>query len=166
MSLLIISPLIETPPLTTIDFRRHLRPFFIDPITGKPSPNKKYYDIVTYLVTQFTFSFTTVPFLILSFSGSLLAWSRVYLYAVVWTVSTLAFFNSPGKAMLTKQLEKRQGKASARLVRTISTESLTGKEPILGISKDPEYDISEAVKEIRAEVEARQNKIQQEKKKA
>lgn len=47
---------------------------------------------------------------------------------------------------------------SARLVRSISTDSLTGKEPILGISKDIEDDINEAVREIRAEVEARQKK--------
>lgn len=110
------------------------------------------------MITQFTFSFTTVPFLILTFSGSLLAWSRVYVYAVVWTVGTLAFFSSPGKAMLAKQLEKRQGKVRAKIVRTISTESLHGREPILGISKDPEEDISEAMKELRAEMEARQKK--------
>lgn len=146
------------------DFRRHVRPFFMDPISGKPSPKKKYYDFVTYVVTQLTFSFVTSPFLILSFSGSLLAWSRVYFYAIIGTVASLAFFSSPYKATLKKQLEKRQGKYSAKLVRSISTESLTGKEPILGISRDPEQDISEAVEEIRAEVEARQRKTQQEKK--
>lgn len=45
------------------------------------------------------------------------------------------------------------------MVRSLSTDSLTGKEPILGISKDPEGDINEAVEEIRAEVEARQKKL-------
>lgn len=99
-----------------------------------------------------------MPFLVLSFSGSILAWSRVYFYALVWTLASLAFFASPGKAMLKKQLEKRQGMAHAKLVRSLSSDSLTGKEPILGISKDPERDISEAMSEIRSEVEALQKK--------
>lgn len=60
--------------------------------------------------------------------------------------------------MLKKQLEKRQGMAHAKLVRSLSSDSLTGKEPILGISKDPERDISEAMSEIRSEVEALQKK--------
>ncbi|KAH6975890.1 MBOAT, membrane-bound O-acyltransferase family-domain-containing protein [Ilyonectria robusta] len=140
------------------NFRRHIRPFFLDPITGNPTPKKKYYDFFSYLATQLTFSFTTTPFLVLSFSGSILAWRRVYFYAVIWTLASLLFFSSPGKAALRKQLEKRQGRVSARLVRSISTDSLTGKEPILGISKDIEDDINEAVREIRAEVEARQKK--------
>lgn len=142
-----------------LDFRRQVRPFFLDPITGNPSPKKKYYDIATYIVTQLTFSFTTTPFLVLSFSDSFLAWSRVYLYAFVWTVGSLIFFASPAKVMLKKQLEKRTGKASAKLVRTLSTDSLSGGHPILGISKDPEGDLNEAVTEIRAEVEARQRKM-------
>lgn len=51
-------------------------------------------------------------------------------------------------------MEKRQGKASAELVRSVSTDSLTGRDPILGISKDPQRDISEAVDEFRTEVAA------------
>jgi lysophospholipid acyltransferase len=35
---------------------------------------------------------------------------------------------------------------------------LSGKEPVLGISKDPESDINEAVEEIRAEMQMRQRK--------
>ncbi|UPL03534.1 hypothetical protein LCI18_014468 [Fusarium solani-melongenae] len=140
-------------------FRRHVRPFFLDPVTGNPTPKKKYYDIASYLATQLTFTFVTAPFLVLSLKGSLLAWSRVYFYAIIWTALSLVFFHSPGKLALKKQLEKRQGRASAKLVRSLSTDSLTGKEPILGISKDLEGDINEAVDEIRAEVEARQKKL-------
>lgn len=83
----------------------------------------------------------------------------MFFYAVIWTIGSLIFFASPGKVALRKQLEKRQGRANAKLVRSLSTDSLTGREPILGISKDPENDINEAVKEIRAEVEARQRKM-------
>lgn len=86
------------------------------------------------------------------------AWSRVYFYGFAWTAASLALFASPAKAKLKSQLEKRQGKASAKLVRSISSDSLTGREPILGISTDPEGDVNEAVQEIRAELEARQTK--------
>lgn len=141
------------------DCRRHIRPFFLDPITGNASAKKKYYDFASFLVTQLTFTFATSPFLILSFNGSMLVWSRVYFYAAVWTFGSLAFFASPGKVWLRKKFEKRQSRASAKLVRSISTDSLTGKaEPILGISKDPEGDINEIVREIKAEVIARQEK--------
>lgn len=139
--------------LSNLDFRRHVRPFFLDPISGKPSPKKIYYDIATYIGTQLTFSFAVSPFLILGFSDSIRVWYRVYFYALFWTVGALIFFSSPGKVMLKKQLEKRQGRASARLVRTVSSESLTGGQPILGISKDPQGDMEEAIREIRAEVE-------------
>jgi len=135
-----------------------VRPFFLDPVTGGPGPHKKYYDAASFVATQLTFSFATTPFLVLSFRGSMLAWSRVYFYGFVWTIVSLVFFASPGKAKLRALLEKRQGKVSARLVRSISTDSLTGKDPILGISKDLERDVNEAVEEIRAEVEARQRK--------
>ncbi|KAF5619417.1 mboat family [Fusarium tjaetaba] len=143
-------------------YRRHVRPFFLEPITGNPSPKKKYYDFVSYLATQLTFTFATAPFLVLTLQGSLLAWSRVYFYAVIWTLLSLVFFSSPGKAALKEQLEKRQGRASAKLVRSISTDSLTGKEPILGISKDIEGDFNEAVEEIKAEMEMRQRKVKAE----
>ncbi|KAM0372620.1 hypothetical protein ACHAPY_009644 [Fusarium culmorum] len=137
-------------------FRRHVRPFFLDPISGNASPKKKYYDIASYFVTQLTFTFATAPFLVLTFQGSLLAWSRVYFYAVVWTVASLVFFYAPpSKAFLKTQLEKRQGRANAKLKHSISTDSLTGKDPILGISKDPEEDVHEAVVEFRAEMEMR-----------
>lgn len=135
-----------------------MRPFFLDAITGEPTPSKRYYDAASFFVTQFTFSFATTPFLVLSFAGSIRAWSHVYFYGAAWTVACLVLFATPGKAALRGQLEMRQGQASAKLVRSISTESLTGKDPILGISKDPERDVTEAMQEIRAEVEARQKK--------
>lgn len=134
------------------DVRRNVRPFFLDPITGGSLPRKKFYDAITMVITQLTFAFASIPFLLLTFNDSVLAWARVYFYAVIWTAASLLFFLSPGKTMLKKRLEKRQGRANVKLIRTLSTESLTGKEPILGISKDPEQDINEAVLELMAEV--------------
>lgn len=135
-----------------------MRPFFLDPIGNGPSPLKKYYDVASFIATQLTFAFVTTPFLLLQSADSIRAWSNVYFYGLCWTLACLAFFASPGKAALKAKLEKRQGKANARLVRSISTESLTGGEPILGISKDLQKDVSEVMKEIKAEVEVRQRK--------
>ncbi|RFU79196.1 mboat family [Trichoderma arundinaceum] len=151
----VLASLIQT---SAKNFRRHLRPFFLDPISGGPTPKKKYYDFATYLVTQLTFSFTTLPFLVLTFGDSLRAWANVRFYAFIWTLAAMAFFASPGKALLKTKLESRQGKASARLKRSASSESLSGKEPILGISKDPEEDIAEAVSEFKAEFAALQKR--------
>jgi lysophospholipid acyltransferase len=114
--------------------------------------------VASFFVTQLTFSFATTPFLVLNFMDSIRAWSRVYFYGAAGTMLGLMFFASPGKATLRKELEKRQGRASAKMVRSISSDSLTGRDPILGISKDLESDVTEAMAEIRAEVEARQKK--------
>jgi lysophospholipid acyltransferase len=141
-----------------------VRPFFLDPVSGNPSPKKKIYDFLSYLVTQITFSFATTPFLTLTLRSSVKAWSALYFYGLVWTLAALAFFSSPGKVVLRKQLESRQGKANARLVRTASSESITSMEPILGISKDPEKDINEAVEQLKAEIDAKRREIAEKKK--
>ena len=120
------------------------------------------------IVTQLTFSFVAAPFLILTFSGSLLAWSRVYFYAVIGTAASMAFFASPAKKTLRKMLEARAAKvgvvvdgkqqqASKRVVeikRTGSTDSLQNL-PVLGMSQDPERELDEVLSEIKAEMEAR-----------
>ncbi|KAK2594457.1 Lysophospholipid acyltransferase [Conoideocrella luteorostrata] len=151
----VLASLIQT---AAKNLRRLARPFFLDVISGDPLPRKMYYDIASLLITQVTFSFATTPFLVLTFADAMRAWSCVYFYGAAWTVLCLAFFASPGKPALKAALEKRQGRANAKLVRSISTDSLTGKDPILGISKDLERDMTEAMEEIRAEVDARQYK--------
>ena len=50
-------------------FRRCIRPFFLSPDGKTPTEDKKYYDIVCWLVTQISFSFVTAPFVVLGFSG-------------------------------------------------------------------------------------------------
>ncbi|KAH8653650.1 MBOAT, membrane-bound O-acyltransferase family-domain-containing protein [Xylariales sp. PMI_506] len=139
-------------------FRRNVRPFFLDPITQEPLASKKYYDIASWLATQFTFSFVVSPFVVLSFSESLAVWGRVYFYAVITTAGSLAFFASPSKQWLRAQLEQRNKAAGAKMVKSLSTDSLSslngkGQEPILGLSADPGRDVEEMMGEIKAEVE-------------
>ncbi|TRX92438.1 hypothetical protein FHL15_006605 [Xylaria flabelliformis] len=131
--------------------RRNLRPFFLDPLSQKPLPNKKYYDLASWLATQTTFSFVASPFIILGFKESLQVWSRVNFYAIITIFATLAFFASPAKGYLRKTLEKKSREAGGRLSRTTSSENL--KEPVLGVSGDPGKDINEAIKQIQEEVE-------------
>ncbi|KAI1162353.1 MBOAT family protein [Nemania serpens] len=132
-------------------FRRNVRPFFLDPVTQKALPNKKYYDIASWLATQTTFSFAAAPFIILGFNESLQVWARVNFYAVIAVFASLAFFASPAKGYLRKMLEKKSREAGGHLSRTTSSENL--KEPVLGVSADPGRDIDEVIQEIQAEVE-------------
>ncbi|RYP46009.1 hypothetical protein DL768_007725 [Monosporascus sp. mg162] len=140
--------------------RRNIRPFFLDPVSQQPLPTKNYYDFVSWLTTQATFSFVVAPFILLRLDKSLAVWASVYFYAVIGTGASMAFFASPAKMYLRKKLEKRTGAAGVRLVRSASTESLgDGKrsEPVLGIS-DPVKDIDEAIQEIKEELEKQQAK--------
>ncbi|KAI2612287.1 MBOAT family protein [Hypoxylon fragiforme] len=153
--------------------RRHLRPFFVDPVTQKPLPNKKYYDIASWLATQATFSFVVAPFVILRLDQSLLAWRRVYFYAIFSTLGCIAFFASPAKKSLKAALEKktREAGGSGKMIRTTSSESLSGgvpgaggrsrQEPVLGLSADPGRDIDEAIQELREEVERAQGRLRE-----
>ena len=128
---------------------------FIDAATQKPLPSKRYYDIVSYLATQLAFSFTVAPFCILSLSGSLTAWARVYFYTVAGVAASMAFFASPAKAALRKRVEARSGSSGTAIPRSASTESLVGQAPVLGLSADPQREIDEMVEEIKVEVEKR-----------
>lgn len=133
------------------DFRRNVRPLFLDPVSQKPLPSKKYYDLASWLATQTTFSFAAAPFIILGFNESLQVWSRVNFYGVISVFASLAFFASPAKGYLRKMLEKKSREAGGHLSRSTSSDNL--KEPVLGLSADPGQDIDEAIHEFQAEVE-------------
>lgn len=142
--------------LTSTDFRRYFRPFFIDPMTQKPTPQKRFYDLFSYLVTQLAFSFATTPFLVLGFADSVKVWARVYFYCVVGVAASSAFFASPAKSWLKKQIEERSNAAGVQLKKPVSTESLaTGgsrdHEGVVGpgLSSDVERDVGELVGEAK-----------------
>lgn len=151
-----------------IDFRRHIRPFFLTPDGQRPTTNKIYYDILSYLTTQLAFCFTTAPFVLLSLNDSLLVWSRVYFYAVFGTVASMAVFASPVKPYLIQKLRERNEpaleKAAAMTAKSVAEGTRNTKKvesdafgethPIMGLPGDPGADVEEAVREIREEVEA------------
>ncbi|TVY91481.1 Lysophospholipid acyltransferase, partial [Lachnellula willkommii] len=136
--------------------RRHLRPFFLDPKTSKPTSSKIYYDVFSYLITQLTFSFATAPFVLLTLPASFLVWARVYFYGAIGTALATAFFASPAKAVLIKKLNERAG--TPTLKRSASPDSISNREPVLGLPAEPQEDLGELLSEVRAEIEARQRK--------
>ncbi|KKA29495.1 hypothetical protein TD95_001594 [Thielaviopsis punctulata] len=147
------------------NFRRYIRPFFLDPHTGEPTPNKKIYDVICPIATQLIFSFVVVPFLVLSFQGSLEVWSRLYYFAIIGVGLAIVFFQSPAKAFLRKNIELRQakGRFSAQrpaISRSASNDSLASNQNMLGVSSDIQKDVSEMVEEIKADMEIKHRSTQ------
>ncbi|KAJ5204010.1 uncharacterized protein N7498_004889 [Penicillium cinerascens] len=135
------------------NFRRHVRPFFLTPDGSKPTPYKRYYDILSWLATQLTLAFTTLPFVLLSFGDSMTAWAHVYFYGIVVTFSSIVFFASPAKAYLVGQLKRR---SRPQMTRSTSADSIP--PTTLGLPNDPEQDFDEAVQEIMSEIESRRRR--------
>ncbi|KAJ5753747.1 uncharacterized protein N7511_007900 [Penicillium nucicola] len=134
------------------NFRRYVRPFFLTPDGSAPMPNKRYYDILSWLATQLTLSFTVLPFILLSFNESITVWSRVYFYGIASTLFSLGAFASfsPLRKYLVSALKRRSRPAVGR---SVSTDSV--RPPVLGLPNDPERDFDEAVQEIKNEIDAR-----------
>ena len=122
----------------------------------RPLPNKLYYDIFSYLVTQLAFCFVTAPFVILSFPESILVWSRVYFYIVIGVAASIAFFASPAKPWLNQQLRKRNHITFQRS--QPDSQEPMASHPILGLPVDPAKEFDEAFQEAKAEVEARRRR--------
>ena len=148
-----------------LDVRRHIRPFFLTPDGLRPTPYKTYYDIFSFLVTQATFAFTTTPFMLLTLHASLLVWARVYFYAIIGVILSIAFFASPAKPYLIRKLKERnKGAALKKVEDNVENRKNTenGEHPVmgLGLPSDPAREVDEAVKEIREEVERRRERGQ------
>ena len=75
----------------------------------------------------------------------------MYFYGAIGVAASLAFFNSPGKRVLIKRLDKRN---HPHVRKTLSQE--TQHPPALGLPNDPGREIDEAIEEIKQEVDRRQ----------
>lgn len=162
--------------------RRLIRPLFMTPDGKTPLPTKKYYDIFTLLVTQIAFAFTVVPFVVLSFSGSMKVWGRVYFYTLVCTALSFALFSRslPFRSHLIKLQESRQpptpdapaidvkgiekaAREELKRERLLRKDSYEGDvthrgAPTLGLPEDPEAEIDAIVAEVRREIEERKRR--------
>ena len=133
------------------DARRLLRPFFLTPDGSKALPNKRFYDIFSWFITQFAFCFVTTPFILLTLSDSIRAWAAVWFYAIIGVSISGAFTLSPGKRWLQRKLKARGQRPN--LQRAESHESLQGAT--LGVPTDPGVEFDEMVDEIVEEVRRR-----------
>ncbi len=167
--------------------RRYVRPlFFRDPATLQdPLPAKAWiYDPLSLLATQVFFGFAVAPFILLTLQDSLLAWSRVYFYAVAGVAVSMAAFGSPLKPALKREIERRAAAAgkpasvapipppqpspssgdaatdepeAAGLPRTVQfaqTKEVMGA----GLPADPQGELDDMVAELREEVEQLQRR--------
>jgi lysophospholipid acyltransferase len=66
---------------TDVDYRRHLRPFFLDPDLTTPTKYKKYYDFVCWVVIISTYNYIVQPFIILTIWDSLRLWGRLKVFS-------------------------------------------------------------------------------------
>jgi len=123
----------------------------MSPDGSKPTSNKIYYDIFSWFITQVSFAFTVSPFITLYLNASIKVWARVYFYAIIGVALSFAFLQSPGKAWLQSQVKKYTGTAKPRMERIKSVERM----PTLGMPDDPEKEIDEIVREVKAEIERR-----------
>jgi len=149
--------------------RRYVRPLYLSADGKHALRSKRYYDFATYLTTQTIFSFTTLPFILLTIPDSILVWRRVYFYAIVEVALGIAFFASPAKAWLirtqkarVKKHEERVSAARAAIEAEkrppINREKSHSKGGMLGLPDDPVKDIDEIVNEVMGEME-RQRKL-------
>ncbi|CCG81157.1 MBOAT family protein [Taphrina deformans PYCC 5710] len=112
-------------------YRRNFRPFFVTPVqpsakgdsraTVKQSASfshKLGYDIVSWIVTQYTWAYIVQPFVVLTLMGSLRFWSRYYFIVHIGMFITFAFFNSGASVPLKRSLKQR----------IAQTEAITEKE--------------------------------------
>ena len=133
------------------DARRLLRPFFLTPDGSKALPNKRFYDIFSWFITQFAFCFVTTPFILLTLSDSIHAWAAVWFYDIIGVSISGAFTLSPGKRWIQHKLKARGQRPSMH--RQESLESLAGAT--LGVPLDPGVEFDEMVDEIIVEVKKR-----------
>lgn len=133
--------------LLLLEFRRHLRPFFLTPDGTKPTPYKKHYDLISWLTTQSAMSFTVAPFVILHFKDCITIWSNVHFYCIIGIAASMILFASPAKAFLIRRLNERNKTALQRQAKSqpqpqskpqSPTKEATGQASSSAIANDDE----------------------------
>lgn len=101
-------------------YRRNLRPIFLEADGKTPKPTKKFYDVISYLVTQLAFGFVCQPFVILDFRKSLYCWWTVGMYVPVITAVTLFVFRGPYLKQVTKYFKSLAPQPAEKVPEKIS----------------------------------------------
>lgn len=83
-------------------YRRNFRPIF----ASRGGKAKLAYDIVCWMVTQFSFGFLVMPFILLDFEKLIYAFSTVYYYPLVGVALTFLVFKGPKAAQVSAYLKQ------------------------------------------------------------
>lgn len=156
-----------------------IRPLFLTTDGKSDLPSKKYYDVITAILTQATFAFTVAPFILLDFSDTVKVWSRVYFYVLIGVAASFALFSRslPFRKQLTQRQAARVAPAAAadldassvekaareemNKISRVDSEASTAssrKAPTLGISDDPEAEIAEIIAGVNKEIADRRRR--------
>jgi lysophospholipid acyltransferase len=133
------------------DGRRYIRPFFLTP-EGKPLARKMYYDVFTWIITQVSFAFVVLPFMLLQIRPVLQVWSSVYYFEIILSIGGMALFASPVKGILAKKVKAMQPRPGMERVK-----SEGGPDVMLGVPADPEKELQDISAEIKAEIDRRKS---------
>lgn len=129
-------------------------------------------------MTQIIFAYTVAPFILLGFSDTMKVWARVYFYTLIGVAASFAVFSKslPVRQQLVQLQAARAPKAAPvddtaieketrdaikrqTLARANSYDSTSSsKMPLHGIADDPEAEIDDIVREIKAEIEQRKRR--------
>ncbi|KAF1983408.1 MBOAT-domain-containing protein [Aulographum hederae CBS 113979] len=172
----LLRPLFLPPPQSPLEKpTTTLSPGKLSPTSSSKQPpnvetprtnTKLFYDIVSWFLTQASFAFTVMPFILLTLHKTMTAWARVYFFALVGVAVCFAFLNSPGKAVLQKRVAKHTSAAerpgfkregSTTSVKDRDQEGSMGRTGgmTLGVPDDPEREVQEIVEEVKREIERR-----------
>jgi lysophospholipid acyltransferase len=110
-----------------------------------------YYDIFTWLVTQLSFTFTVVPFILLNSKPSFTVWARVWFYAIDGVVLSTIFFASPGRAWLKARLQARMQRPELARARSDMGEG----QVLFGVPDDAEKELQQIAADVKREIERR-----------
>lgn len=132
-------------------YRRNLRPFFLEDDMKTPTERKWMYDVICWIVTQWTWAYVVQSFIVLSFSGSIKFWYRYYFYVHVGLLLNFAFFNSPAIGYLKSQL-KAKSKRFEAYQKAQQVEEETHVSMIPSQSEQMEVDVQQAMQRAKASI--------------
>ena len=100
--------------------RANIRPLLLPAPGQKASVAKKIYDILGIMASVAMVNYATVPFILLNFHDSIVAWRNLGFYGHILIFSSLAFFHSGGTKLL-RRLQVKYNKVPPPRTNGVST---------------------------------------------
>lgn len=97
-------------------YRRNIRPIFLEADGKTAKPSKKYYDVLSWVVTHLALGVAVQPFVILDLNKSIYAWSTVYFYPHILTALTLFLFKGPYQKKVTRFFKQYHASEQKKII--------------------------------------------------